>query len=72
VMACGCLLYREALSQLGAGMAPRLAATVAAGALIYAVALWLFAPDIWRRALLLARGALGKLPGPGRRRVTAV
>jgi O-antigen/teichoic acid export membrane protein len=58
VMASVCVLCRSALSELGMSIAGRAALTIAVGALSYALALSLCAPDIVRRALGLARGAL--------------
>jgi hypothetical protein len=33
----------------------------------YAIALWLLAPDIVRRAIAIARGLIARAPGPRRR-----
>jgi O-antigen/teichoic acid export membrane protein len=49
-MASACLIGRAALLALGVGMTSRAALTITLGAVVYAAALWLFAPDILRRA----------------------
>ena len=55
VMAIACLGGRAALSALGMGMAGRAFVTITLGAVVYAAALWVLAPEIGRRAMSLAR-----------------
>ena len=59
VMAIACLGGRAAFSAVGMGMAARASLTITLGALVYAVALWVVAPDIGRRAMSLARQGVG-------------
>jgi O-antigen/teichoic acid export membrane protein len=72
VMAIACLLGRLALSALGVGMAGRAGLTIALGMLVYAVALWWFAPDIRRRVIGLGRRLLAGAIDARRRRVLQV
>jgi O-antigen/teichoic acid export membrane protein len=59
VMAVTCLVGRFWFSELGVGLAGRTALTISLGVFAYTLALSLFAPDIRRRAIALAKRALG-------------
>jgi hypothetical protein len=59
VMAGACVAARDALSELGVGMAARAGLTIALGFAVYAIALRFLAPDVVGRATTLARRAIG-------------
>ena len=67
VMASVTFVARLALSRLGVEMEERAALTIGVAFGTYAIALWLLAPDIVRRAVALARGLVSKALGPRRR-----
>jgi O-antigen/teichoic acid export membrane protein len=69
VMVTACVLGRFALVELGVNMTGRAALTIAVGAVVYALALWCFAPDIFRRVVGLGQRVLDKGIGARRRRV---
>ncbi len=60
IMATACLGTRLGLSALGLGMAGRALLTIALGAVVYPVALSLFAPETSRRAFGLIKRVLGR------------
>ena len=55
LMALACLLARASVLPLVSAPAIRAGIVVAVGALVYAAALWRFAPDVWERAAGLVR-----------------
>lgn len=57
IAAVACAFARLTLSSVGVAMAGRAVAALVIGAVVYAGALWVFAPDIRRRILRLAREA---------------
>ncbi|HEY1238119.1 MAG TPA: oligosaccharide flippase family protein, partial [Solirubrobacterales bacterium] len=67
VMASISFIGRLALSRLGVDVEQRAVLTVGLALSVYAIALWLLAPDIVRRAIGIVRGVLARLPGPRRR-----
>jgi O-antigen/teichoic acid export membrane protein len=57
-MAIACLAVRLGLVELNVGVAVRVAATIALGAIVYSAALWILAPDIRQRGMgLISKSA---------------
>jgi O-antigen/teichoic acid export membrane protein len=67
VMTSVAFIARLALSRLGVEMEERAALTIGVAVGTYAIALWLLAPDIVRRALALARGLVSRVSWRRRR-----
>jgi O-antigen/teichoic acid export membrane protein len=72
LMGTACLLGRSALVALDVSAAGRAALMIVLGAVVYAIALWWLAPDIWWRALAVGRRLLRKVVGARRERVLEV
>jgi O-antigen/teichoic acid export membrane protein len=69
VMGTTCLVGRSTLSALDVDMAGRAALTIGLGLVVYALALWWFAPDIVRRVLGLGRRLASRVAASRRRQV---
>jgi PST family polysaccharide transporter len=67
VMAGIAFVGRLALIRIGVDVEERAVLTILLALFAYAIALWLLAPDIVRRAIAIARGLIARAPGPRRR-----
>jgi hypothetical protein len=67
VMAAIAFVGRLALIRLGVDVEERAVLTILLALFAYAIALWLLAPDIVRRAITIGRSLIARAPGPRRR-----